>query len=565
VLDLLTRENGSASGKITYKFPNDSDPNTVSRMVDISWCKGIDSDRKRSELNYLLKPEPQHEPGIYFWTVLAYDRDRHVRFAEEMGHFWIIDSVLKDPWKIAINPPVLQKDYDLELTTMIEHEPLQPNVNFELNSSNLTDSAKRNLDLLIEAWDKSGLKNAFIKLGGHTDQTGDSIYNRNLSLKRVNAVKNYLTDMTNIDRDRVFAYGYGEKYLLKDANDFPRARWKQIHKDNRRVEVYLLKEENKDITNQPIDNSLSIKAVSPGNPVTYNLEVINRGYDAADKFTVSITKPNLARLVEGSMSLYLNSSMITSGYDSTVTLDSLSWQFSSHRLGYGDTIKIRYDLVFYSIPGNPYIFVDTAYIKAKYDRKLRNNVAIADTVYVIGEPADGPSMSPISDKTYNVTHIVKKGEYLSLIASKYSKPGSAINWSDIYFYEYIYNDSTNIDRIGCCPDSLKEGTVLVIPDKSIGTKKILRPGVKEAKIVRRPNSKELAGEFSPLADSFSEGKYKFEWLRNNKVVSTETTYTITSVDSGNTLKFKVTPVVADCRCPGIPVFSEPLLIEENPR
>ncbi len=71
-----------------------------------------------------------------------------------------------------------------------------------------------------------------IKLIGHTDGDGSDQYNNNLSLKRANAVANYLIKK-GVEKERIFTEGKGKREPLYDNNS-------RFKKWNRRVEVYIV-------------------------------------------------------------------------------------------------------------------------------------------------------------------------------------------------------------------------------------------------------------------------------------------------------------------------------------
>ncbi len=73
-----------------------------------------------------------------------------------------------------------------------------------------------------------------VEIGGHTDSSGDRVLNQALSLRRANAVKNFLTSK-GIDTRRVKTVGYGETKPLASNDD--EAEGRQF---NRRVEFKVL-------------------------------------------------------------------------------------------------------------------------------------------------------------------------------------------------------------------------------------------------------------------------------------------------------------------------------------
>ena len=80
-------------------------------------------------------------------------------------------------------------------------------VNFAFNSSELSSSAKTNLDKLAKVLVNNPDTN--INIYGHTDNKGTDAYNMTLSEKRANSVVNYLASH-GVKRNRMFAKGMGE-------------------------------------------------------------------------------------------------------------------------------------------------------------------------------------------------------------------------------------------------------------------------------------------------------------------------------------------------------------------
>jgi outer membrane protein OmpA-like peptidoglycan-associated protein len=111
-------------------------------------------------------------------------------------------------------------------------DPLQLNIPFDFNSSELNNAAKKQLDELGEAIQSEVLLGIFIELAGHTDERGTSDYNRRLSKKRVERAKNYLIRNYYIQANQINEIGYGEtKPIIKNA------KTESEHSVNRRVET----------------------------------------------------------------------------------------------------------------------------------------------------------------------------------------------------------------------------------------------------------------------------------------------------------------------------------------
>lgn len=103
-------------------------------------------------------------------------------------------------------------------------------VNFDFDSSNLTPTAKSNLDKLAQVLVNNPDTN--INVYGHTDSVGKAEYNQKLSERRANSVKAYLTSK-GIDGSRMNAMGMGASSPVA-SNDTASGR-----AQNRRVEFAI--------------------------------------------------------------------------------------------------------------------------------------------------------------------------------------------------------------------------------------------------------------------------------------------------------------------------------------
>ncbi len=102
---------------------------------------------------------------------------------------------------------------------------------FQINSSELSDSAKASLDKLAGIFTKYPETNILVE--GHTDDTGTDEFNMQLSEKRAYAVSNYL-QVEGVPQDRFTIKWYGENQP-KYPNDSDENRIK-----NRRVELAIV-------------------------------------------------------------------------------------------------------------------------------------------------------------------------------------------------------------------------------------------------------------------------------------------------------------------------------------
>ena len=106
-------------------------------------------------------------------------------------------------------------------------------ITFEIDSDQLTEHAKNNLDQFIQALSTPELSKMRFSVEGHTDATGPQNYNLALSTRRANSVVRYMAE-NGIEEDRLLSRGFGE---AKPKSDNPR------DPDNRRVETRLIMEQ----------------------------------------------------------------------------------------------------------------------------------------------------------------------------------------------------------------------------------------------------------------------------------------------------------------------------------
>ena len=94
----------------------------------------------------------------------------------------------------------------LEMTPYAKPVVLE-NIFYDFDKSTLRPESKEGLDQLVEILLDN--PNISIELSAHTDRKGSDEYNKNLSLRRAQAVVAYLIE-NNIDQNRLNAVGYGK-------------------------------------------------------------------------------------------------------------------------------------------------------------------------------------------------------------------------------------------------------------------------------------------------------------------------------------------------------------------
>jgi outer membrane protein OmpA-like peptidoglycan-associated protein len=149
----------------------------------------------------------------------------------------------------GISGPLLKEGKDLEDALKIlgvEETDTEFRVNlsgdifFGFDSIDIAPEAETILAHLAEVIRASGSPKIIV--AGHTDSVGGSEYNRNLSLKRAQAVKTWLRDHQDIDVTAITTIGHGETRPVApntrpDGSDDPEGR-----RRNRRVEIIIKKQ-----------------------------------------------------------------------------------------------------------------------------------------------------------------------------------------------------------------------------------------------------------------------------------------------------------------------------------
>ena len=189
----------------------------------------------------------------------------------ENGEYVKVASVLTDKygaWKHNIRRDkeyqikINREGYDetvFEIPAVISNDPNRSSIIESMNPMKFTPTAKKDTKLKINNiyfyFDKGKIKEESypildnivdylnqdktikIELSAHTDCIGKDSYNLALSKKRAKACLKYLVDH-GIDKSRVKAVGYGEKYILNDCS--LQRKDEKAAELNRRVEIKIL-------------------------------------------------------------------------------------------------------------------------------------------------------------------------------------------------------------------------------------------------------------------------------------------------------------------------------------
>jgi OOP family OmpA-OmpF porin len=159
------------------------------------------------------KPEPAAVPVAAAAAVAVVDSDG--------------DGVPDDVDKCPGSPA--DKPVDADGCTIVS--VVLKNVQFELNSSELTAGSSESLNKVVDAMNE--YDQLRIEIQAHTDNTGDAAYNLSLSEKRANSVRDYLI-AGGIAANRMEVKGYGETQPVADNNT------REGRAANRRVELKVI-------------------------------------------------------------------------------------------------------------------------------------------------------------------------------------------------------------------------------------------------------------------------------------------------------------------------------------
>ncbi len=164
-------------------------------------------------------------------NVKMYD---HVPSANEMAN--LLFPIALEPSTISKRPKTRSISFD-PIETIPESTakslgiglPIQ----FDFNSDAITHSSRPYIDELGKMLSYENLNNKMIVIEGHTDASGSAQYNQQLSLRRAQSIKRYLSDQYGIDRNRLMISGKGEYSPLSGKNPYAAV--------NRRVEIHKYK------------------------------------------------------------------------------------------------------------------------------------------------------------------------------------------------------------------------------------------------------------------------------------------------------------------------------------
>ncbi|MFV0346538.1 MAG: OmpA family protein [Bacteroidales bacterium] len=174
-------------------------------------------------------------------------------------------------------PDTIDADADL-LANYEKNLPTNLNINFDLDSWDITAEAAYKLDQVFNIMMSEKFSKTKASLAAHTDSRGQDEYNEWLSWKRAWSTIKYLM-IKGVTYDRLYGIGYGERRIKNQCGNGVRCS-DADHRVNRRVEVTNLKDDSPEI-------SMLSLCMSPfENPPSYfTIEVLTYGRMVGSKST----------------------------------------------------------------------------------------------------------------------------------------------------------------------------------------------------------------------------------------------------------------------------------------
>jgi outer membrane protein OmpA-like peptidoglycan-associated protein len=199
----------------TFNAKTKDNIETIIDLVDLETQQSVTSAYSNSTGEFLVTLTSNHnylvnvsKPGFLFYS----------------DNFSLKDKVADytKPYKLEIPLQPIDTGYTIELK----------NVFFDVNKWDIKPESKAELEKVV-AFLKLN-PNLKIEFGGHTDNSGDKVFNKTLSTNRAKAVFDYVTLKGGIVATRISYKGYGDT-KPKAPNDTPENKAK-----NRRTELKVL-------------------------------------------------------------------------------------------------------------------------------------------------------------------------------------------------------------------------------------------------------------------------------------------------------------------------------------
>ena len=124
-----------------------------------------------------------------------------------------------------------------EIATIAKDKPnIDLEITFDYNSADISTKSLPSVQALGKALTNPDLKGSTFVVAGHTDAAGGEAYNQDLSERRADSIKRYLTGKYSIAAADLVTVGYGKSKLKDPANPLAEV--------NRRVQVVNMANKN---------------------------------------------------------------------------------------------------------------------------------------------------------------------------------------------------------------------------------------------------------------------------------------------------------------------------------
>jgi outer membrane protein OmpA-like peptidoglycan-associated protein len=124
-----------------------------------------------------------------------------------------------------------------EISAIAKDKPnIDLEITFDYNSADISTKSLPSVQALGKALTNPDLKGSTFVVAGHTDAAGGEAYNQDLSERRADSIKRYLTGKYSIATADLVTVGYGKSKLKDPANPLAEV--------NRRVQVVNMANKN---------------------------------------------------------------------------------------------------------------------------------------------------------------------------------------------------------------------------------------------------------------------------------------------------------------------------------
>ena len=124
-----------------------------------------------------------------------------------------------------------------EISAIAKDKPnIDLEITFDYNSADISTKSLPSVQALGKALTNPDLKGSTFVVAGHTDAAGGEAYNQDLSERRADSIKRYLTGKYSIAAADLVTVGYGKSKLKDQANPLAEV--------NRRVQVVNMASKN---------------------------------------------------------------------------------------------------------------------------------------------------------------------------------------------------------------------------------------------------------------------------------------------------------------------------------